>query len=233
MRAVPDPEVVSSATDGLQQAMSLVDVFAFTVRVAPNGQLTWLYFGPNSCAVFGEPVTDAQSLPELIEEHAHPEDLSTVGDFVEAVFSGRNTDVDIRVHGGDGTTRWVSWRAVPRRIGGQLYVDGVATDVTARHSLTRSRVELAEAEDRYSRELDVRRNHALAVRDANDNVLPRLFAAGLRLQMLQRRLDSTEAHAVSAVSFQLDQAATDLRELILGLNAVIDEMSEVGVPAAS
>jgi len=233
MRAVPDPEAVSSATDGLQQAMSLVDVFAFTVRVAPNGSLVWLYFGPNSGAVFGEAVTDAQSLPELIEVHAHPEDLCTVGDFVEAVFSGRRAEVDIRVQGVDGATRWVSWRAVPRRVGGQLFVDGVATDVTARHSLSRSRSDLADAEDRYSRELDVRRNHALAVRDANDNVLQRLFAAGLRLQMLQRRLDSTEAHAVSAISFQLDQAATDLRELILGLNGVIEEMSELGVPAAS
>src|SRR4051794_34853567 len=80
--------------------------------------------------------------------------------------------------------------------------------------------------------LEVRRNHALAVRVANDGVLQRLFAAGLRLQMLQRRLDTTDAHAASAIAFQLDQAATDLRELILGLNAFIEETPEVdAVPA--
>jgi hypothetical protein len=127
----------------------------------------------------------------------------------------------------------VSWRAVPRELGGQLFVDGVATDVTARHSLGLSLQELAEAQDRFSRELGIRREHTVAVRDANDNVLQRLFAAGLRLQMLQRRLDSTDAHAASAIAFQLDQAATDLRGLIHNLNAVLDEMAESEVPVAS
>jgi len=232
MKAVPDSTYVPGATDGLHQAISLVDVFAFTVRVADGGSLQWLYFGPNSDAVFGGTVSDAGSLPELMRAQADPEDLLTVDSFVNAVSTGRRTEAELRIRGVDGATRWISWRAIPRRVGGQLFVDGVATDVTARYSLGQSRTEVAEAQDKYSRELEVRRNHALAVRDANDGVLQRLFAAGLRLQMLQRRLDSTDAHAASAIAFQLDQAATDLRELILGLNAFIEETPEVdAVPA--
>jgi hypothetical protein len=158
-----------------------------------------------------------------MRRHAHIEDLVTVSEFLNGVSTGRRTEVEVRIDGGDGTTRWVSWRAVPRQVGGKLFVDGVATDVSARHSLGRSRRELVEAQEQYSREIDVRREHALAVRDANDNVLQRLFAAGLRLQMLQRRLGEVEAHAASAIAFQLDQAASDLRELILNLNEVIAE----------
>jgi hypothetical protein len=215
------------------EAIALVDVFAFTVRVDGTGAFAWLYFGPNSETIFGGPVSDTLPLPRLMREHAGSEDHGTIDAFLESVVAGERTEVEIRVAGVDGATRWVSWRAVPRELGGQLFVDGVATDVTARHSLGLSLQELAEAQDRFSRELGVRREHTVAVRDANDNVLQRLFAAGLRLQMLQRRLDSTDAHAASAIAFQLDQAATDLRGLIHNLNAVIDEMAEPEVPVAS
>ena len=201
------------------EAIALVDVFAFTVRVDAAGAFSWLYFGPNSETIFGGPVSDALPLPRLMREHAGSEDLDTIDAFVEAVVAGQRVEVEVRVVGVDGATRWVSWRAVPRELGGQLFVDGVATDVTARH--------------RFTHELGVRREHTLAVRDATDNVLQRLFAAGLRLQMLQRRLDSTDAHAASAIGFQLDQAATDLRTLIHNLNAVVEEISGPEVAFAS
>ncbi len=210
------------------EAIARVDVFAFTVRVDAAGDYAWLYFGPNSETVFGRPVSDTLPLPRLMREHAKAEDGSTIDTFLDSMATGRRTEVEIRVVGLDGSTRWVSWRAVPRELGGQLFVDGVATDVTARHSLGLSLMDHEEAGDRFSHELDVRREHTIAVRDATDNVLQRLFAAGLRLQMLQRRLDATEAHAASAIGFQLDQAATDLRTLIHNLNAVVDEMAPAG-----
>src|SRR3954469_19246306 len=131
MKAVPDSTYVPGATDGLHQAISLVDVFAFTVRVADGGSLQWLYFGPNSDAVFGGTVSDARSLPELMRAQADPEDLLTVDSFVNAVSTGCRTEADLRIRGVDGATRWISWRAIPRRVGGQLFVDGVATDVSA------------------------------------------------------------------------------------------------------
>jgi hypothetical protein len=201
------------------EAIALVDVFAFTVRVDGAGAIAWLYFGPNSETIFGGPVSDALQLPPLMREHGDDEDLGGIDTFLEAVLAGRRAEVEIRVVGVDGATRWVSWRAVPRELGGQLFVDGVATDVTARH--------------RFTHELGVRREHTLAVRDATDNVLQRLFAAGLRLQMLQRRLDRTDAHAASAIGFQLDQAATDLRTLIHNLNAVVDDIGCPDVAVAS
>jgi PAS domain-containing protein len=215
------PEAAVEDTNGPHTAMALVDVFAFTVQVE-DGAPQWRYFGPNSAAVFGRTVGRSEALSSLIRRHADPDDAETVEAFLDAVMHGRRCEVELRLRGKDDTIRWVSWRAVPRTVGGRLLVDGVATDVTARHSLGRSRRELAEARMQYSQEVDVRREHAKAVRDANDNVLQRLFAAGLRLRSLQRRLDDTEAHAASAIAFQLDQAVSDLRELILNLNGVID-----------
>ena len=110
------------------------------------------------------------------------------------------------------------------RHGDRVDVDGVATDISSRHSLGKTRRDLAMANEQLVQEVDLRRRHVLAVRDANDNVLQRLFAAGLRLQILKRKLDHAEAHAVSAIAFQLDQAANDLRELIISLTGVIETL---------
>jgi signal transduction histidine kinase len=81
-----------------------------------------------------------------------------------------------------------------------------------------------ERERQYAARIDTARDHALLVREANDNVLQRLFAARLRLEMLRRKLDDPEAHAVSTIEFQLEQASTDLREVIRGLSDVLDDV---------
>ena len=177
-------------------------------------------------------MSSEESLVGLVERHAHPEDLLAVHELERAALAGQPREVEIRILGGDGVERWISWRSVPRRVDGALLVDGVATDVSSRHSLGRSRRDLEEANEEYARQVDLRRRHALAVRDANDNVLQRIFAAGLRLQILRRKLDDVEAHAASTIAFQLDQAATDLRELILDLNAVIGDLPDSGRPGA-
>lgn len=231
-RATRLPAAPSPAADEtgnpLERAIALVDVFAFTVRVSEEAGLEWRYFGPNSAAVFGVPVSPEETLVGLVQRHAHPEDLLAVRELESAALAGQPREVEIRIVGGDGVERWISWRSVPRRVEGALLVDGVATDVSSRHSLGRSRRDLEEANEEYTRQVDLRRRHALAIRDANDNVLQRIFAAGLRLQILRRKLDDVEAHAASTIAFQLDQAATDLRELILDLNAVIGDLPDAG-----
>lgn len=216
--------------NSLERAIALVDVFAYTVEVSEQGDFSWCYFGPNSAAVFGGPVTADESLTSLMRRHVHPDDELAVSAFERAVAMGNRLEIEVRIVGLDRTTRWVSWRSVPRRTDGTLYVDGVATDVSARHSLGQSRHDLATAHAQYTRAVDLRRRHALVVRDANDNVLQRLFAAGLRLQMLRRKLDDAEAHAASTIAFQLDQAATDLRELIIDLNTVIESDQDESTP---
>ena len=227
-RPTPGSPVPDEPGTRVERAMALVDVFAFTVQVTGDEALEWRYFGPNSATVFGAPVSSDESLVGLVERHAHPEDLPAVRELEQAALAGQPLEVEIRILGGDGAERWISWRSVPRRVDGALHVDGVATDVSSRHSLGRSRRDLEQANEEYARQVDLRRRHALAVRDANDNVLQRIFAAGLRLQILRRKLDDVEAHAASTIAFQLDQAATDLRELILDLNAVIGDLPERG-----
>ncbi len=195
------------------------DVFAFTVEIPDDGPSRWVYFGPNCATVFGRKVGPTAPLAELLELYSFPEDLPTARDMLAATRAGEPTEVELRIVGLDESIRWVSWRLVPRTVDGRLLVDGVATEITARQSLSMSRAAAAEdgMEDELRRE--AARQYATAIRDAHDEILQRLFAAGLRLQMLRSRLDETDAHAVAAIGFQLDQAAADLRELIKNLDS--------------
>ena len=214
-----------SAQGAAHQGAGLVDVFAYTVRVASGGALQWRYFGPNSHEIFGEGIYPDEPLPVLLTKHAHPSDSDQVAAFMTALVEGRRWETDLRIQGVDGRTRWVSWRTDPRWTDGALFVDGVATDVSARHGMGRNCHEVACGGDGGRDQQQSRQEHAAAVREANDAVLQRLFAAGLRLQMLKRKLGDAEAHAVTAIAFQLDQAANDLREVIHGLDAVANDHS--------
>jgi hypothetical protein len=202
-----------------------VDVFAFTVEVDPaTGELAWRYFGPNSHVIFGVQEARTRSLPDLLEAHAHPEDLAAAAALVESLRRGAPVETELRLTGSDGATRWVHWRGVPRGGEDGMLVDAVATDVTARRRLELRHRQLVAREAAYAAQVGTLRDHAALFRDANDNVLQRLFAARLRLDMLQRKLEAAEAHAVSTIAFQLDQASTDLREVIKGLDAVLVEV---------
>ena len=99
-----------------------------------DAALEWLYFGPNSAAVFGTP--GRRRRPSCARRAARPS--RGPGRRPRARESGARgppREVEIRIPGGDGAERWISWRSVPRRVEGVLHVDGVATDVSSRHSL--------------------------------------------------------------------------------------------------
>ncbi len=208
------------AQDTCARAISLVDVFAFTVAVGVDGAMEWCYLGPNSEAVLGHRAAASEPLSTLVAQHAHPDEADTVAELRRALVEGRPLDTTIRFVASDGSSRWVSWRTRPRRVDGALHADGVATDVSARVAMERSRQRYAQNRRRHLEQALLLRQQAADVRDANDNVLQRVFAAGLRLQMLTRTLDEVEAHAATAIAFQLDQAATDLREVILTLDSL-------------
>jgi signal transduction histidine kinase len=206
-------------------ADAVVDVFAFTVEVSgPAGELVWRYFGPNSHVVFGATQSREHTLPDLLAAHVHPDDAEAAGALVGSLRSGAPVETELRLVGADGVTRWVHWRGDPRSVEEGLFVDAVATDVTARRRIASAHEMLVERERRYAAKVDLVREHAVLVRDANDNVLQRLFATRLRLDMLLRKLDEADAHAVTTIAFQLDQASSDLRQVVKAITAVLEDV---------
>jgi hypothetical protein len=202
-----------------EPAAALPDVFSFTVDIE-GPAFAWAYFGPNSAVLFGDAVcARTTSFDQLLRARCLGEDLDDAEALLAAAAAGEKADAQLRMQGVDGAVRWVHWRVMPRRHGGRLAVDGVATDVSSRR-LGRTHHGLLGAHLEKQHSADVVRAHAVRLRDANDGVIQRLFAAGLRLRMLQRGLDEVGSHAAEAIAFQLDQASADLRQTIRELEAL-------------
>ncbi len=198
---------------------ALPDVFSFTVDVVEGRAFEWAYFGPNSAALFGDAVCARTStFDALLRWRCLHEDTAEVESFLAAVAAGDPAEAQLRMQGVDGAVRWILWRVMPRVEGERLALDGVATDISSRR-LGRTHHELLRVHLEQEQGDDLMREHAAVVRDANDAVLQRIFAAGLRLRMLQRGLDDVGSHAAEAIAFQLDQASTDLRQTIRELDA--------------
>lgn len=214
------PSHPTDVGSGLHEHM--VDVFAFTVERRDDAQTRWHYCGPNSATVFGRAVDPRESLLDLIHSHLDPEQADALDALLTALSAVQPWEAETRIEGDDGVPRWVSWRLRPRVVSGIVLFDGVATDVSARHELDHMLRDLADSEHQSLRRAHMVRSRATALRDANDSVLQRIFAAGLRLSMLQATLGEREAHAASAIAFHLDQAASDLRNIIGGLEEVIE-----------
>ena len=61
---------------------------------------------------------------------SHPDDAAPGDAFTEAMLAGRRAEVEERLIGLDGVTRWTWSRGTPRREGDRLFFDGVTTNIT-------------------------------------------------------------------------------------------------------
>jgi diguanylate cyclase (GGDEF)-like protein len=118
-------------------------------------EMEWLSDGVYVCNEFiGEgvtslvgPIPDGMDEEQAWEAAVHPEDRAAYDAFGEALQRGEPGELEYRLAGFDGVTRWVWERARPRLHDGRRLVDGVVADVTDRR---RSADELAEAQARLA-----------------------------------------------------------------------------------
>jgi len=75
----------------------------------------------------------------------HPEDRQHYDDTALQLHDDVSTEIEYRLVGFDGVTRWVWGRCTPRRVNGRLLVDGIVTDITERR---KAQEELARARDK-------------------------------------------------------------------------------------
>jgi diguanylate cyclase (GGDEF)-like protein len=143
--ADPAPEERSDTIDVLRRVAGAAAVHIY--------EMEWLADGSYCCNEFiGEGVTSLVGpIPEGIDEEEaweaaiHPDDRAAYDAFCEALQRGEPQELEYRLVGFDGVTRWVWERARPRIEDGRKLVDGVVADVTERR---RSADELAVAQAR-------------------------------------------------------------------------------------
>ncbi len=151
-------EADARAAEASERFSRLLDVVGEHVYLAqgfPDGTLKELFQGPGADRLLGGAEPDAEM--ENWDAAVHPEDRAAYHDFNAALARGEAGDVEYRLIGADGVTRWVHDRAATRvREDGTFEVSGIVADVTERR---RMRAELALAHAALSRVVEALDDH--------------------------------------------------------------------------
>ena len=137
-----------ATTDVLRRVAATAGVHIYELEYLPDeSYICNAFIGAGVEALLG-PLPPGANEEEAWENAVHPDDRERYDAFNNRLHSDKPADVEIRLVGTDGVTRWVWERAHPRRTpDGRLLVEGVVTDITARHAAEEA---LAEAQSRVS-----------------------------------------------------------------------------------
>ncbi|GIJ56735.1 ATP-binding protein [Virgisporangium aurantiacum] len=157
---------LAAARRDFDRVVEQVNDYLWTVEIRPDGTVHSVYASPNGTGVFGAELPTDADMGAALAVRIHPDDLGTFAAFHATVAAGEPADIEVRVRGDDGVTRWVWTRATARRDGDRLLVDGICTNVTDRRELAEQREQLLEEEQRHVRrlkELDRMKDEFVAV----------------------------------------------------------------------
>lgn len=128
-----------------ERAVANTEDLVWTLETT-GGAITPVYVSPNARPTIGAPLPAGASFPGVLHGLVDPVDQTILAEFETSVLGGVPVDVELRVHGLDGRYRWIWLRGTPRTEAGRSYVDGIATDITARRALADQREVLLDQE---------------------------------------------------------------------------------------
>jgi diguanylate cyclase (GGDEF)-like protein/PAS domain S-box-containing protein len=182
-------EADARAAEASERFSSLLDVVGAHVYVAlahPDGALEEIFQGPGADRLLG----GAEPDPEMVnwEAAVHPEDRLAYDEFNRRLGVGEAAEVEYRLRGADGVTRWVHDRAGTRRREDGIEISGIVSDVTERRRLEDElRRSLAEMEQAH---LELERARSAAERRARTDGLTGTYARGHFVEQAEARLAS-------------------------------------------
>src|SRR5436190_2297188 len=145
--ADPASEGRSDTIDVLRRVAGAAAVHIYEMEWLDDGSYRCNEFiGAGVESLIG-PVPEGMDEEEAWEAAVHPDDRPAYDAFSEALYRGEPQELEYRLVGSDGVTRWVWDPARPRVEGGRRLVDGIAADITDRR---RAADELAAAQARLA-----------------------------------------------------------------------------------
>ncbi|GII00090.1 ATP-binding protein [Planobispora takensis] len=148
------------------QVIAQINDNVWSIEVFEDGRVRSLYQSQNAAGVFGRRLPDDADVTDLMLKRVHPDDMAAYLAFDHTLHAGEPAEIECRVLGLDGVTRWIWIRTMPRREGDRLLVDGIATDVTERHHIAEERERLlAQQQQQVNRlrELDRMKDELMAL----------------------------------------------------------------------
>jgi diguanylate cyclase (GGDEF)-like protein/PAS domain S-box-containing protein len=131
----PGEEALAKAiatSDVLRRVAGTAAIHIYEARYSPDGSYVCTAFlGAGLESLLG-PIPAGMDEEEAWERAVHQDDRPLYDEFSLACQRAEPAEVEFRLVGYDGVTRWVWERGRPRRDGGVVYVDGVVADITER-----------------------------------------------------------------------------------------------------
>ena len=151
---------LAEANDRFTRLLDVTGEHVYVALAHPDGRIEELFQGPGADRLLGGAEPDAAM--ENWDAALHPEDRAGYDAFNAALADGRESDVEYRLIGADGLTRWVHDRAATRRLpDGAVEISGIVSDVTERRRL---RAELDQAHASLSRVVEAMDGHLYTLR---------------------------------------------------------------------
>jgi diguanylate cyclase (GGDEF)-like protein len=125
---------LAEADDRFMHLLDVVGEHVYRAIAHPDGRIEELFQGPGADRLLGG--ADPDSGMENWNAAIHPDDLPAIAAFEATLADGRDADVEYRLRGYDGVTRWVHDRAVTRRSDdGLVEISGIVSDITERRRM--------------------------------------------------------------------------------------------------
>jgi PAS domain S-box-containing protein len=218
---------LAAARRDFDRVIAQVNDYLWTVELLADDSVRSVYASPDGSGVFGERAPTDTHLPVLTAARVHPDDLPLFTGFHADLTAGRPGDVEVRLVGGDGVTRWVWTRAVPRVEAGRRFVDGISTNITERHHLAEQRERLLadqQEQNRQLRDLDRMKDelvalvshelrNPLAIIRSHSEMLLEDSGPSTEERRLAAVIDTHSAHMQNLVDDLLDMARSDAGQL--------------------
>ena len=146
--AATDVTVEAEMRATVQRIGETIDEYYFTDELRPDGTYEPVFATSAIHRLLGG-IPDGLTYGEAWHAAVHPDDRALAGSLAQRLRAGESVDVEYRLVGFDGITRWVWVRCAVRETlaDGTLILDGVAQDVTARRDAQTRLSEIAEAID--------------------------------------------------------------------------------------
>ncbi|MFC4062836.1 ATP-binding protein [Planomonospora corallina] len=205
------------------QIVTHVNDDVWIAEITPEGRARPVYVSTAGAGVLGRQVPveedENRDMVAIVGRYVHPGDRREFTAFCDRLISGKPAEIECRLLGLDGVTRWVWIRALPRREGGRLFVDGISTDVTERHRMQEERERLLAEEQRQVqrlRELDRMKDELVAL--VSHELRNPIGAIRGYSEMLLDASDLDEEHrmfvgVIDRMSAHLQQLVDDLLDL--------------------